>query len=88
MNLRDQVLQKLKEGHAYTLRYCSMCKYPLKYTSDGNRLLFDPGCHCVRTLAPKRLAEWGELDNYFTDPGHVANFQKWLGISDPLTGKH
>lgn len=78
LELRKRFEAKLKSGQRYFLRECSMCHYPLAYTSVGDNLFFDAGCYCV--MNPKVYeCVWSELDFYFeASHGHLAAITAWV----------
>lgn len=79
-DLRERFEAKLKAGHRYHLRNCSMCGYQCGwYVDKEGDLWYDSGCDCTRRGYVQNWCEWSDLDFYF-DPshGHLENFDKWV----------
>lgn len=79
--LKDRVEAALKAGKKWYLRECSICNYPLTFSSSGGNLYFDTGCHCTggQNLL---LTDWSALDFYLNpEHGHIPALEKFANES-------
>jgi hypothetical protein len=65
-------LQKFKkaiEKTPYRLRECSICSTPLFFFFDGQSIVFNSTCGCVRYESPD-VIQFDEDLVFYLDPGH------------------